>query len=154
MTVPGFHNPVIWETLPNARLNLTSRDVFDILSARQSPGGEVHVKQKELAERLGISLPAVSRAMSALRDAGLVEGRTRHGKVLIHPLFAGYESAAHMDSHLRDPGTFIWPLNFPSSEIRPPRRNDPRAGTDYDPDPDGGDDASAPEQRPTLRLAG
>ncbi|MFF0746619.1 helix-turn-helix transcriptional regulator [Streptomyces sp. NPDC004111] len=154
--IASVHNPAIWEQLPNAKLTSTARDVFDILTARQSPGGEVRIKQSELAERLGIPPSTVSRAMSELRDRGLIDARTRHGRVLIHPLFAGYESLAHMVHHIQDPDTFIWPLHFDSGDIRPPRRNDPRTGTSFDPnpgpDPDGG--APAPTPRPDLRLAG
>jgi hypothetical protein len=74
--------------------------------------------------------------------------------VLIHPLLAGYESLTHMVNHLQNPATFVWPLNFPTGDIRPPRSSDARTDTDPDPDPDGGEDAAAPEVRPSLRLAG
>lgn len=154
MSIPGFHNPAIWEQLPNAGLSPTARDVLDILTARQLPGGEVLIKQEQVAERLGISRAAVSRAMGQLRDAGLIEPRTRHGRTLIHPLFAGYESLAHMINHIEDASTHVWPLNFPSGDIRPPRRSDPRTGTRFDPDPGGGEDVPAPKERPNLRLAG
>lgn len=152
--VPGFHNPEIWEQLPNARLSPTARDVFDVLTARQEPGGIVHIRQEQIAERLGIPQATVSRAMGHLKDKGIIEGRVRRGRVLIHPLLAGYESMAHMLNHVQDPTTHIWPLNFPAGEIRPPRRNDPRTGTDFDPEPDGGGDAPVSEARPGLRLAG
>ncbi|MFI5808697.1 helix-turn-helix domain-containing protein [Streptomyces sp. NPDC051561] len=152
--IPGFHNPAAWEQLPNARLTPTTRDVFDVLTARQAPGGEVRVRQADLAARLDTTQSAISRAMTELRDTGLIEGRTRHGRVLIHPLFAGYESLAHMVNHIEDPATFIWPLHFPSGDIRPPRRSDPRTGTRFDPDPDGGEPAPAPKARPDLRIAG
>lgn len=74
--------------------------------------------------------------------------------MLIHPLLADYESLSHMVNHLKDPDTFVWPLNFPTGGIRPPRAQGARTGTDFDPDPDGGEDAPAPEARPTLRPAG
>ncbi|RPK53953.1 hypothetical protein [Streptomyces sp. ADI95-17] len=57
-------------------------------------------------------------------------------------------------NHLKCPDTFVWPLNFPTGDIRPPRARDARTGTDFDPDPDGGEDAPTPEARPALRLAG
>lgn len=152
--VPGFHNPEIWEHLPNAGLSPTARDVFDILTARQEPGGIVHIRQDEIAERLGVPQAAVSRAVGQLKDKGIIEGRVRRGRMLIHPLLAGYESLAHMVNHIQDPSTHIWPLNFPTGEIRPPRRSDPRAGSDFDPDPDDGEEAPADQSRPTLRLAG
>jgi DNA-binding transcriptional MocR family regulator len=154
MSTPGFHNPEIFEVLPNARLSRTARDVFDILTARQEPGGTVRIRQDEIATRLGITQASVSRAIGQLKDRGLIEGRQRQGTVLIHPLLAGYESLAHMVNHLQDPSTYLWPLNFPTGDIRPPRRSDPRSDTDFDPDPDGGEDAPTPETRPTLRLAG
>ncbi|MFG2716523.1 hypothetical protein ACGFX2_39330 [Streptomyces goshikiensis] len=72
----------------------------------------------------------------------------------MHPLLAGYESLAHMVNHLKDPATFVWPLNFPTGDIRPPRSSDPRTGTGFDPDPEGGEDAPRIEAGPTLRLAG
>ncbi|MER6109268.1 helix-turn-helix transcriptional regulator [Streptomyces hirsutus] len=150
---PLVHNPAMWEHLPNARLKSTARDVLDILTARQEPGGEVQITQGELAERLGISQAAVSRAISQLKDIGILEGRTKHGVVRIHPLLAGYESEAHMVNHLTDPDTYLWPLRYESG-VRPPRRSDPRSGTSFDPDPDGGEDAPLPEVSPTLRLAG
>ncbi|MEU8893681.1 helix-turn-helix domain-containing protein [Streptomyces sp. NPDC048442] len=152
--IPGFHNPAAFEQLPNAALTPTARDIFDVLTARQVPGGEVRVWQTDLAARLDTTQSAVSRAMSELRDTGLIEARTRRGRVLIHPLFAGYESLAHMVHHIEDPSTFIWPLNFPSGDIRPPRRSDPRTGTGFDPDPDGGEPTPAPAVRPDLRIAG
>ncbi|MCX5206079.1 helix-turn-helix domain-containing protein [Streptomyces sp. NBC_00237] len=153
-TIPGFHNPAAWEQLPNAGLTSTARDIFDILQARQAPGGDVRIKQSDLAARLGIHQASVSRAMSELRDTGLIEGRTRHGRVLIHPLFAGYQSYAHMINHIEDPDTHIWPLRFASGDVRPPRRSDPRTGTEFDPDPNGGEPAPAVAARPNLRLAG
>ncbi|MEV0011057.1 helix-turn-helix domain-containing protein [Streptomyces sp. NPDC051840] len=154
MSTPGFHNPEIFEVLPNARLSRTARDVLDILTARQEPGGTVHIRQKEIASRLGITQAAVSRAMGQLKDRGLIEGRQRQGTVLIHPLLAAYESAAHMVNHLRNPATFVWPLNFASDRVRPPRHSDPRSDTDFDPDPDGGERTIAPSARPPLHLVG
>lgn len=153
-SIPGFHNPEIFEVLPNACLSPTARDVFDVLSARQAPGGVARIRQQDIAERLGLTQPAVSRAIGELRDKGIISERQRKGTVLIHPLLAGYESLTHMINHLKDPGTFVWPLNFPTGDIRPPRARDARAGTDFDPDPDGGEEAPAPEVRPALRLAG
>ncbi|MFJ3906241.1 helix-turn-helix transcriptional regulator [Streptomyces sp. NPDC090025] len=155
-TIPGFHNPEIFEVLPNACLSPTARDVFDVLTARQEPGGLVRIRQQEIAERLGLTQPVVSRAIGQLRDKGIISERQRRGAVLIHPLLAGYESLPHMVNHLKAPDTFVWPLNFPTSGIRPPRTGDARTGTafDPDPDPDGGEHVSAPDSRPTLRLAG
>lgn len=153
-TVPGFHNPQLFEVLPNACLSATARDIFDVLTARQEPGGLVHIRQQELAERLGLSQSAVSRAVGQLRDKGIISERQRKGTLLIHPLLAGYESLAHMTNHLKAPDTHLWPINFPTGDIRPPRVRDVRTGTDFDPDPDGGEDAPAPEVRPALRLAG
>ncbi|MFJ7258216.1 helix-turn-helix transcriptional regulator [Streptomyces sp. NPDC098085] len=152
--VPGFHNPEIWGALPNARLSPTARDVFDVLTSRQEAGGLVRIRQKDLAKRLDISQAAVSRAIGQLKDKGILDGRHRQGTVLIHPLMAAYESLTHMVNHLKDPNTFVWPLNFPTGDMRPPRTSDARVDTDFDPDPDGGEDAPAPEARPALRLAG
>ncbi|AJF63206.1 hypothetical protein [Streptomyces vietnamensis] len=76
------------------------------------------------------------------------------GTLLIHPLLAGYESLAHMTDRLEAPDTHVWPIDFPVGDIRPPRVRDGRTGTGFDPDPDGGEDAPAPEARPVLRLAG
>ncbi|MFB8037735.1 helix-turn-helix transcriptional regulator [Streptomyces sp. NPDC056004] len=152
--IPGFHNPEIWETLPNARLSPTARDVLDILTARQQAGGLVRIRQQDIANRLGISQAAVSRAIGQLKDKGILDGRHRQGTVLIHPLMAGYESLAHMINHLQDPATFVWPLNFPTGDMRPSRGRDARTGTGFDPDPDGGEDAPLPGTRPSLRLAG
>ncbi|MEU6756032.1 helix-turn-helix domain-containing protein [Streptomyces sp. NPDC046685] len=150
----GYRNPATFEQMPEARLGKTARDVWDILQARQQPGGLVAVKQKDLAERLDITVPSVSRAISELKDRGLVNGRTQHGKILIHPLFAAYESEAHMINHVQDPGTHIWPLTFPGTAVALPRGADPRHGTDFDPDPDGGEEAPMAEAAPFLRLAG
>ncbi|BDT39515.1 MarR family transcriptional regulator [Streptomyces yaizuensis] len=153
--VAVVHNPAIWEQLPNARLRGTARDVFDVLTARQEPGGHVRIYQGDIAERLNITKGAVSRAMSDLRDLGLIHPRTKQGYVLIHPLFAGYESVAHMVNHLDDPATEVWALRFPVGDMQRPRRAaDARTGTGSDPDPDGGEGAPAPEARPNLRLAG
>jgi len=153
-TIAGFHNPQLFEVLPNACLSATARDIFDVLTARQEPGGLVHIRQQELAERLGLSQSAVSRAIGQLRDKGIISERQRKGTLLIHPLLAGYESLAHMTNHLQAPDTHVWPINFPTGDIRPPRVRDGRTGTDFDPDPDGGEDAPALETRPSLRLAG
>ena len=153
-TVPGFHNPEIFEVLPNACLSPTARDVFDVLTARQEPGGLVRIRQQDIAERLGLTQSVVSRAIGQLRDKGIISERQRKGTVLSHPLLAGYESLTHLVNHLKDPDTFVWPRTFPTGDIRPPRTRDARTGTDFDPDPDGGEDAPAPEARPTLRLAG
>lgn len=136
-TVSGFHNPEIFEILPNACLPPTARDVFDILTASQEPGGLVRIRQQDIAERLGLTQSVVSRAIGQLRDKGIISERQRKGTVLIHPLLAGYESLSHMVNHLKDPDTFVWPLNFPTGA-----------------DPDGGEDAPVPDARPTLRLAG
>jgi DNA-binding transcriptional MocR family regulator len=147
-------NPDMFERLPDAGLGKTARDVFDILQGRQEPGGLVHITQKELAARLSITVPSVSRAIGELKDRGLVHPRTVHGKVQIHPLFAAYESATHMVNHLKDESTHLWPLNFPGKTVPLPAGKDPRSGTSFDPDPDGGEDAPLPEALPTLRLAG
>ncbi|MCX5096330.1 helix-turn-helix domain-containing protein [Streptomyces sp. NBC_00365] len=111
-------------------------------------------RQLQLAQRLGLSQSAVSRAIGQLRDKGIISERQRRGTLLIHPLLAGYESLAHMTNHLEAPDTHVWPINFPVGDIRPPRVRDGRTGTDFDPDPDGGEDAPTPEARPALRLAG
>ncbi|GHA47776.1 hypothetical protein GCM10010329_82750 [Streptomyces spiroverticillatus] len=152
MNVPlaGFHNPAAWEQLPNARLSPTARDIFDVLQGRQEPRGHVRITQNELATRLNTTQSAISRAMSELRDTGLIHARTRHGQILIHPLYAGYESLAHMVNHIQDPDTHLWPLAFPASDIRPPRRCDPHPT----PDGDGGEPAPTPAPRPHLHLAG
>jgi hypothetical protein len=55
-----------------------------------------------------------------------------------------------MVNHLKAPDTFVWLLNFPTEDIRPLRARDARTGTDFD--PDGGEDAPAPEAQPALRL--
>lgn len=148
-----YHNPDVFEYLPNARLNGSARDVFDILSARQQPGGEVKITQTELGRRLGIPQSNVSRAISHLKDKGIISPRTRQGRYTIHPLLAGYSSLDHMLSHLRDPQTAMWPLNFPADELRPPRRSDPRAGTPFDPDPNGGGQRAPGNRRGHLYLA-
>ncbi|MGW7261777.1 helix-turn-helix transcriptional regulator [Streptomyces sp. NPDC054834] len=103
MSTPGFLNPETFEILPNARLSRTARDVFDILTARQEPGGTVRIRQDEIAARLGVTQASVSRAMSRLKDKGIIEGRQRQGTILIHPLLAGYQSPAHMINHIHDP---------------------------------------------------
>lgn len=149
---PLVHNPAIWEALPNAGLTSTARDVLDVLQARQAPGGAVRITQVQLAERLGISQAAVARAIGQLRDIGILHARTKRGVLRINPLLAGYESEAHMLNTLRSPDTYIWPVKYETG-VRPPRR-DPRAGTSFDPDPDGGEDVPFPEATPILRLAG
>ncbi|MDT0478491.1 MarR family transcriptional regulator, partial [Streptomyces sp. DSM 41014] len=93
--VPGFRNPDAFEVLPNARLSPTARDVFDVLQARQESCGVVRIRQTDVAKRLDISQAAVSRAIGQLKDKGLLDGRHRQGSVLIHPLFAAYESLPH-----------------------------------------------------------
>ncbi|MCX5443816.1 helix-turn-helix domain-containing protein [Streptomyces sp. NBC_00063] len=92
-----------------------------LLTARQEASGLVRIRQKDLAKRLDISQAAVSRAIGQLKDKGILDGRHRQGTVLIRPLLAAYESLAHMINHLQDPTTFVWPLNHPTGEIRPPR---------------------------------
>ncbi|MFE1444274.1 helix-turn-helix domain-containing protein [Streptomyces sp. NPDC058739] len=155
MSIALVRNPDMFERLPDAGLGRTAREVFDILQARQEPGGLVRITQKEIAGRLGIGVPSVSRAIGDLKDRGLVHPRTVHGKVQIHPLFAAYESATHMVNHLKDPSTHLWPLNFPGRAMPLPSGSDPRSGTSFDPDPDGGESAPLPETPPSrLRLAG
>ncbi|MEC3992019.1 hypothetical protein VSR01_00045 [Actinacidiphila sp. DG2A-62] len=121
--------------------------VFDVLTARQEPGGLVRVRQQELAERLDITRRRPARSASCATRA-ILGDRQRRGTVLIHPLLAGYESLTHMLNHLQDPATFMWPLNLPTGDIRPPRSSDPRTGADFDPDPDGGEDAPYPKPGP------
>jgi hypothetical protein len=93
-------------------------------------------------------------AIGQLRNKGIISERQRKGTLLIHPLLAGYESLAHMTNHLQAPDTQVWPINFPTGDIRPPRVRDGRTGTDFDPDPDGGEDAPVLGALPALRLAG
>ncbi|MFI9155719.1 helix-turn-helix domain-containing protein [Streptomyces sp. NPDC053367] len=145
-------NPDMFERLPDAQLGKTARDVFDILQARQEPGGLVRIAQKELAARLSITVPSVSRAIGELKDRGLVHPRTVHGRVQIHPLFAAYESMAHMVNTLKDETTHLWPLTFPGKTVPLPSGSDPRSGTGFDPDPDGGEPAPLPDAPAQLRL--
>ncbi|MFJ8854925.1 helix-turn-helix transcriptional regulator [Streptomyces sp. NPDC102437] len=96
-----------------ACLSATARDIFDVLTARQEPGGLVRIRQQQLAERLGLSQSAVSRAIGQLRGKGIISERQRKGTLLIHPLLAGYESLAHKTNHLEAPDTHVWPINSP-----------------------------------------
>ncbi|MEV6956115.1 hypothetical protein [Streptomyces sp. NPDC051183] len=148
---PLVHNPAMWENLPNARLSGTARDVFDVLTSRQQPGGLVVIKQKEIAEKLGIQQSGVGRAIGDLRDLGILHARTTPGRYRINPLLAGYESLAHMVNALSAADAEIWPLRYDAG-VRPPRRLDVRAGTDFDPDPGGGEEAPMPDLAPALRL--
>ncbi|WP_234376660.1 hypothetical protein [Streptomyces sp. CB01201] len=43
---------------------------------------------------------------------------------------------------------------LPDWRIRPPRTRHARIGTDFDPDPDDGEDAPLPDAPPALRQAG
>lgn len=148
----GYRNALVDEYLPNARLGATARDVLDIMSARQEPGGLVRVKQEEVALRLNISQGSVSKAIGKLKDAGLLAPRSKQGQYQIHPLFAGYSSREHMLQVLADPDTVVWELTFPADDIRPSR--DPRTGTGFDPDDGGGGEpAAAPEPVRHLYLA-
>ncbi|MFJ8871348.1 helix-turn-helix transcriptional regulator [Streptomyces sp. NPDC102473] len=150
--VPGFHNPDSFELLPNACLSPTARDVFDVLTARQEPGGLVCIRQQDIAERLRLTQSAVSRAVGQLRDKGILGERQRQGTLLIHPLLAGYESLAHMVDHLKDPDTFVWPLNFPTGDVRPPRTRDARDGTRFASGPGDGEEAPVRKARPVLGV--
>ncbi|MEV0011106.1 helix-turn-helix domain-containing protein [Streptomyces sp. NPDC051840] len=150
--VPGFHNPDAFELLPNACLSPTARDILDVLTARQEPGGLVRMRQQDIAERLSLTQSAVSRAVGQLRDKGILGERQRQGTLLIHPLLAGYESLAHMVDHLKDPDTLVWPLNFPTGDIRPPRTRDARDGTRFASGSSGGERASAPPGRAVLGI--
>jgi hypothetical protein len=150
--VPGFHNPDTFELLPNACLSPTARDIFDVLTARQEPGGLVRMRQQDIAERLGLTQSAVSRAVGQLRDKGILGERQQQGVLLIHPLLAGYESLAHMVNHLKDPDTYLWPLNFPTGDIRPPRTRDARDGTRFASGTGDGEEAPAPPARPVLGV--
>ncbi|MFJ8469874.1 helix-turn-helix domain-containing protein [Streptomyces swartbergensis] len=69
--------------------------MFDVLTARQEPGGLVRIRQQDIAERLALTQSVVSREIGQLQDKGIIE-RQRKGTVLIHPLLAGYESLTHM----------------------------------------------------------
>ncbi|MEU9354963.1 helix-turn-helix domain-containing protein [Streptomyces griseoloalbus] len=153
MSTALVRNPDMFERLPDAGLGKTAREVFDILQARQEPAGLVRITQKQLAERLGITVPSVSRAIGELKDRGLVHPRTVHGKVQLHPLFAAYESMAHMVNHLKDESTHLWPLAFPGKMVPLPSGHDPREGTSFDPDPDDGEPAPLPEVKAPLRIA-
>ena len=53
-----------------------------------------------------------------------------------------------MTNHLEDPDTHVWPINFPTGDIRPPRARDARTGTDFDPDRDSSEDARPPRHAP------
>ncbi|MGW8882026.1 helix-turn-helix transcriptional regulator, partial [Streptomyces mirabilis] len=120
--IAGFRDPQMYEVLPNACLSSTARDIFDVLTARQEPGGLVHVRQQELAERLGLSQSAVSRAIGQLRDKGIISERQRKGTLLIHPLLASYESLAHMTTTREGPPGHTRPGGYRGGELRRPRR--------------------------------
>ncbi|MEU7296379.1 replication/maintenance protein RepL [Streptomyces exfoliatus] len=153
--ISGVRHPDYFENMADAELTKTGTKVWNILQSRQEYAGTVRLRQKDLSERLGLTESTVSRALDELKERGLVHPQgTKRGVILINPLFAAYESTAHMVNHLADPSTYIWPVTFPERTIRR-RVSDPRTGTGFDPDPDGGEEASAPEeQRPNLRLAG
>ena len=70
--------------------------------------------------------------------------KVSHGDAGSRP---GWRACASSSTHL-------WPLNFPGTSVPLPSGTDPRSGTSFDPDPDGGDELPLPEALPTLRLAG
>ncbi|WP_373432654.1 helix-turn-helix domain-containing protein [Streptomyces sp. CBG9] len=51
-----------------------------MLTSRQEPGGLVKIRQQELAERLGLTQSVVSRAISQLRDKGIISERQRRAR--------------------------------------------------------------------------
>ncbi|MFB6630019.1 helix-turn-helix domain-containing protein [Streptomyces sp. NPDC056362] len=157
MTEPisGVRHPDFFENMADAELTKTGMKVWSILQSRQQFAGTVQLRQKDIAERLELTESTVSRALDELKERGLVHPQgAKRGIILINPLFAAYESDAHMRNHLADPDTYIWPVTFPERTIRR-RASDARTDTSFDPDPDGGEEAPVPEeQRPALRLAG
>ncbi|WP_158835078.1 helix-turn-helix transcriptional regulator [Streptomyces sp. NRRL S-350] len=116
-------NSLTFEYLPNAKLNGTERDILDILFSRQEYGGLVEVTQKELAKRLGVQQPNISRALAGLAQRGIIDPPEirRRGQIRIHPLFARYPSARHAAAVLQDPELVTWRLDIPTPEMRPPR---------------------------------
>ncbi|MEU6932868.1 replication/maintenance protein RepL [Streptomyces sp. NPDC046374] len=153
--ISGVRHPDFFETMADAELTKTGTKVWNILQSRQEYTGTVRIRQKDIAERLGLTESTVSRALDELKDRGLVHPQgAKRGIILINPLFAAYESIAHMANHLADPDTYVWPVTFPTKTIRT-RGSDSRSGTGFDPDPDGGEELPLPEEElPMLRLVG
>ncbi|MFG2234853.1 replication/maintenance protein RepL [Streptomyces sp. NPDC048723] len=150
----GYRHPDFFEHMADAGLTKTGWRVWNILQSRQEYGGQVRIRQRDIAERLRATESAVSRALDELKDRGLVHPQgTKRGVIVLHPLFSMYESAAHMANAFADPQLYVWPIHFPDQTIRR-RASDPRTGTDFDPDPGGGEEAPMPVAAPKLRLAG
>ncbi|MDH6544955.1 helix-turn-helix domain-containing protein [Streptomyces sp. SPB4] len=148
----GYRHPDFFEHMADAGLTKTGWRVWHILQSRQEYGGQVRIRQRDIAQRLKATESAVSRALDELKDRGLVHPQgTKKGVIVIHPLFAKYESVAHMANAFADPNLYVWPVHFPDQTIRR-RASDPRTGSGYDPDPDGGEEAPVPEAKPFLRL--
>lgn len=148
----GFRHPDFFEHMADAELTKTGTKVWNILQSRQEYGGHTKLRQRDIAARLSLTESTVSRALDELKERGLVHPQgSKRGVIVIHPLFAKYESAAHLTNALADPDLYVWPVHFPDRTLRR-RASEPRSGTDFDPDPDGGEEAPTPELAPSLRL--
>lgn len=153
--IAGVRHPDFFEMMADAELTKTGTKVWNILQSRQEYTGTVRLRQKDIAERLGVTESTVSRALDELKERGLVHPQgVKRGVILINPTFAAYESIAHMVNYLENPETYVWPVTFPTKTLRN-RGSDSRSGTGFDPDPDGGEELPLPEgQTPALRLVG
>ncbi|MFF1691713.1 hypothetical protein [Streptomyces sp. NPDC058254] len=125
-----------------------ARNVLDHMTVHHDDQALVTMTQSSLAVKFNCSQSKISRAIAQLSKQNFA-WKEKRGLYRLHPLLAAYESLAHMINHMHDPNTFVWPLNYPTGEIRPPRTSDARTDTGFDPDPDGGEDAPTPETRPT-----
>lgn len=150
----GYRHPDFFEHMADAELTKTGTKVWNILQSRQEYGGHARLRQRDIASRLGLTESTVSRALDELKERGLVHPQgSKKGVIVIHPLFAKYESAAHLANTLADPDTYVWPVRFPDRTLRR-RASDPRTGSGFDPDPDGGQEVPVAEAQPHLKLAG
>lgn len=106
--------------MPMYRLTATQYDVWNVLLGEMRRGGRVHLRQEDIAERLGIDKANVSPALTGLRGKGLCWMEAR-GVYRINPRVAFKGSVREWNEAMDEVPPDVPEVVLPTYRRRPPR---------------------------------
>ncbi|WP_167163057.1 hypothetical protein [Streptomyces sp. MBT27] len=114
-------SPIVAERIWALPLSGSAVKFLQYLVARSQFGGQLDVRQRDMATEYGVTPQSISKLMNPLCDLNLVlrppsEERTGNSYRL-HPLAAKYESEEDMENAFRDAVTRIKEGNLPNLKL-------------------------------------